>query len=258
VSGDAVHEGSCGLPFLAPGGLLQSSTRTRTPRRYWTDDEIALLRDMYPECHAADVGAWLLRGMDQVYQAAAKHGLHKSAAYLASDTACRIQRGKQHPSMIASRFQPGIVPWNKGTHYVAGGRSGETRFKRGRKPEESRNYLPIGSLRVCADGYLERKFTDDQSIVPARRWVAVHRLVWEASVGPIPKGHIVRFRDRMKTTVLEEITVDRLECITRAEHARRNHPRSHSPELARLVQLKGAITRQVNRITREAAERTSP
>jgi hypothetical protein len=82
----------------------------------------------------------------------------------------------------------------------------------------------------------------------------VHRLVWEAAHGPIPKGQSCASSEGMKTAVLEEITADRLECITRAEHAKRNHPRSHDPELGRLVQLKGAITRQVNRITREAQE----
>jgi hypothetical protein len=72
---------------------------------------------------------------------------------------------------------------------------------------------------------------------------------------PDPAGHIVCFQaGARKTTVLEEVTADRLECITRAENARRNHPRNRSPELAKLVQLKGAITRQVNRIAREAQE----
>ncbi|KYZ79032.1 hypothetical protein PTBPS01_03975 [Burkholderia pseudomallei] len=61
----------------------------------------------------------------------------------------------------------------------------------------------------------------------------------------------------MFTNKLEEITLDRVECISMAENARRNHPRSKSPELAKLVQLKGAITRQVNRIAREAKEQES-
>jgi hypothetical protein len=52
-----------------------------------------------------------------------------------------------------------------------------------------------------------------------------------------------------------DITADKLECISRAQHAHRNHPRNKSPELAKLAQLKGAITRQVNRINREHEER---
>lgn len=223
-------------------------------RHRWTPAELDLLHSMYPECHTQDVAAWIGRTVGQCYQAAAARGLRKSADYLASDSAARIQRGQQHPSMIANRFQKGLTPWNKGQHYVAGGRSAETRFKPGRKPEEARNYQPIGSHRICADGYLERKVTDDPRLVPARRWVAVHRLVWEAERGPIPAGHIVRFKPGQKTAVLEEITADRLECITRADNARSNHPARRGPELFRLIQLKGAITRQVNRIAREAQE----
>jgi hypothetical protein len=90
--------------------------------------------------------------------------------------------------------------------------------------------------------------------VPTRRWKAVHRLVWEAANGPIPAGHIVVFKPGTKTVAEAEITADKLECITRTENLRRNHPRNKSPELGRLVQLKGAITRQVNRIAREHAE----
>lgn len=239
---------------------MTRSRRILAPRRYWTAAELDLLRSMYPECTGQDVAAWLDCTPSRVYQMAVKLGIKKSAEFLASDASGRVKHGKQHANMIAHRFQPGLTPWNKGRDSAETGtghhpNSRRTQFRKGRKPQEARNYVPIGSLRICADGYLERKVTDDPKLVPARRWVAVHRLVWEAERGPIPAGHIVRFREGMKTTVLEQITADRLECITRAEHAKRNHPRNHSPELARLVQLKGAITRQVNRITREAQER---
>lgn len=68
-------------------------------------------------------------------------------------------------------------------------------FKPGRHASQARNYLPIGSLRCSKDGYVERKVTDDPSLVPARRWVAEHRLIWEAANGPIPEGHVVVFLD---------------------------------------------------------------
>lgn len=234
------------------------------PRQPWEPWQSALLASMYPHCHAADVALWVGRTLTATYQAAKKAGLSKSPEYLASVTSGRVARGRQHPSMIASRFPKGIVPWNKGrpgaetgTGYHPNSRRTQFKADGSLRGAAQHNYVPIGSHRICADGYLERKVTDDPQLVPARRWVAVHRLVWEAQVGPIPAGHVVRFRDGMKTTTLEEITPDRLECITRGEHARRNHPRSHSPELARLVQLKGAITRQVNRIAREAQEATA-
>jgi hypothetical protein len=64
----------------------------------------------------------------------------------------------------------------------------------------------------------------------------------------------VLFKPGMKTTVAEEITAERLECISRADNGRRNHPANRDPELFKLIQLKGAISRQVNRISREAQE----
>lgn len=222
-------------------------------RKLWTEQEIETLRRLYPDYSAEVVGKVLGRKPGSVHQKARSLGIEKSEAFNQSDRSGRIQRGRQNPAMVATQFKPGITPWNKGVHWVAGGRSAETRFKKGEMSGAAQhNYVPIGSYRINADGHLEQKTTDDPALVPARRWTPVSRLVWEREHGPIPEGFMVVFRPGMKTAVLEQITTDRLECISRAENARRNHPRSKDPELARLVQLKGAITRQVNRINREA------
>lgn len=228
-------------------------------RNHWSPESLDMLRSLYPFNTAEVVGEIMGRKIGAVYQMAAKLGLRKSTEFLASDRSGRIARGRQHPRMVATQIKPGTTPWNKGLPGSTGlhPNSRATQFKPGRAPQEARNYLPIGSLRINKDGHLERKTTDDASIFPSRRWSPVYRLVWEAANGPIPSGHIVVFKPRQKTSVLEEITVARLECITRAENARRNHPRSYSPELGRLVQLKGAITRQVNRIARESQERAT-
>ena len=237
---------------------MTASRNTRATYSKWTPAEEYVLRDLYPDLPCADIAALLDRAPGSVYQAAARLGLTKSAAFWQSDASTRIQRGKQHPSMIASQFKTGLVPWNKGTHYTAGGRSAETRFKKGEmRGAAQHNYVPIGSHRITRDGYLERKFTDDPSLYPSRRWEAVHRLVWQAAHGPIPAGHVITFRPGQRTAVLELITTDRLECISRGELAKRNHPRNHSAALGELVQLKGAITRQVNRINREHNQRAA-
>ena len=223
-------------------------------QRRWTPSEIDALRAAYPDTPTDEVVRALGHPRSSVYAKAKSLGLRKSAAFMASDRSGRLQRGETDPRRTRTQFQAGHAAWNKGKAHPPRGRSAEKQFK-SRAPEESRNYRPIGSLRVCADGYLEQKVTDDKSLVPARRWVAVHRLVWQRDVGPIPAGHVVVFRPGQRTAVLEEVVADRLECITRAELQRRNsiHTRL-PPEVRALYVLKGAITRQVNRITKESEE----
>lgn len=216
----------------------------------WSDDALAELRRRYPHEPTAALVADLGYSASAIYQKARTLGLHKTAEYLASPAACRLRRGDNIGE--ACRFQKGMVPWNKGSHFVAGGRSTETQFKPGRPASEAANYLSIGSLRVNADGYLERKTTDDPGIYPARRWVPVHRLVWIAAHGPLPADHICVFKAGLRTTVLEEITPDRLECITRVENMRRNSYHNRYPkEIGLAIQARGALIRKINRATRD-------
>lgn len=219
----------------------------KSARRFWTEPELALLREIYPEAHAADVAELMGCSIYRVYNMAAHLGLRKSAEYLASDTSARIQRGKLHPNMIATQIKPGHTPWNKGMKglYMPG--SERSWFKPGQRPH---TWLPVGSYRLTKDGYLERK-TNEQPGNNSVRWKSVHSLVWQAAHGPVPKGHIVVFRPGRRSAEISLITLDAVECISRAEHARRNHPRSKSPELGKLVQLRGAITRQINKRTRD-------
>jgi hypothetical protein len=232
---------------------MTKSRNINRPRACWTPALDKKLRSLYPDNRTEVVAELLGARTGQVYARASSLGLKKSEAFLASVQSGRIARGKQHPKMIATRFQPGLVPWNKGSHFTAGGRSADTRFKKGQMTGAAQhNYVPIGSLRISKDGYLERKTTDNPELVPTRRWTAVHRLVWQAAHGPIPDGHVVAFRKGQFTNVLEELTADKLECISRSENAHRNSVWRNDPEVAKLYQLKGAITRQVNRIKKEA------
>lgn len=232
---------------------------TSPARRFWTPAEVEKLTREYPDRQTAVLAAQMNRTERSVYQMAEKLGLMKSEAYLSSVESGRIQRGRTDPRMQATQFKRGQKAWNEGMKGVCGTHENcrRTQFKVGRPASDSANYQPIGSERLSKDGYLERKVTDDPSIVPARRWAGVHRLVWEAANGPVPDHHVVCFLPGRRTAEAEKITLDALELVSRAELARRNHPRSRNPELAKLVQLKGAITRQVNRIAREAQEQES-
>lgn len=220
--------------------------------RAWSEAELQLLADMYPHHPTAEVARALGRPVGCVYGAANSRGLHKTEAFLASDKAGRIQRGRTDPRMVSTQFKKGQESWTKGLKGVVGVQEGcrATQFKKGRPAHEARNYKPVGTLRVNAEGVLERKVTDDHP-VPARRWVSVARLVWEAARGAIPAGHLVRFKTGMATTDPDLVTLDRLECITRVEHMRRNsYHTNYPPEVRSLVQLRGALTRQINKASK--------
>lgn len=220
-------------------------------RHRWTPAEDAMLRRRYPDELAATVAKNMGLRVGQVHQRAAKFGLHKSDAFKTSDLSARIQRGKQSPNMIAHRFSKGHVPANKGLRRPgwAPGRMAETQFKKGRPAREARNYVPIGTEKFDAKrGVIVRKITDDSFIVPAQRWRPVHTLVWERTHGPVPAGHIVVFKPGRRTTDTAAITPDHVELVTLAENMRRNSYHNRYPkEVGRLIQLKGALNRKINR-----------
>lgn len=106
---------------------------------------------------------------------------------------------------------------------------------------------PIGAERINSDGLLERKVAHGGAVNAARRWVGVHRLVWEAAHGPVPPGHAVCFKRGCATTAASEITLDRLELLSSADQMRRNSYLRFGPDIARLIQLRGALNRQLNK-----------
>lgn len=222
------------------------------PRHKWTPQELATLRELYPTTRTADIAAILGIDLELIYRRANMLHLRKNPEFFARDKSGRIFKGGKLGQ--ATQFAPGQKPWNAGRKgWQAGGRSAETQFHTGALPPTT---MPVGAYRVITTKggkqFLERKVRQ----VPGashKRWTPVSRLVWEAEHGPVPHGSIVVFKPGQRTLVLEEITLDRLELITRAQHARRNHPNTRSPELGRLYQLKGQITRQVNRLQKERA-----
>lgn len=91
------------------------------------------------------------------------------------------------------RFEKGIIPMNKGKKMPAHlyEKTKHTMFKPGRVPQ---NTDPIGTEKNV-DGYVWVKVNDIQNAKKSVNWVQKHRLVYEASYGPIPKNHAVIFLD---------------------------------------------------------------
>lgn len=208
----------------------------------WSAAEHAQLVAQYPHMSTKLIAAMLERPVSSVYQRAQTHGLKKGADYLSSPAACRLRPGDVRGA--AFRFPKGHVPANKGLRRPgwAPGRMRETQFKPGKRQGIAvKLWKPIGTERVSKDGYLERKVNDDLPL--QRRWRGVHLIVWEAANGPLPKGRAVTFKNGDK----RDVRLENLTLITRADLMRRNTYHRYPKPIAQLVQLRGALQRQINR-----------
>lgn len=136
----------------------------------------------------------------------------------------------------------------KGKPFNPGGRCRETQFKKGTRPH---TWQSIGTERINSDGYLDRKVTDTG--YPPRDWQPVHRLVWIEHHGEIPRGLVVVFKPGCRSAVREEITIDKLECITRVELLSRNTIHNYPEDVVSTIRLRAQVVRLLNRKQRGAA-----
>ena len=204
-------------------------------RRLWTKEEIFVLKRRYPHEPTADIARDIDRTVKTVYQRAQKLGLRKTEKYLASPAAHRLDG----VNGMGTRFQKGQKAWNKGLHYTPGGRCREGWFKKGgRSPRWPAEDYQVGALRINTDGQLDLKIKEG-----LRAWYSLARYVWTTERGPIPPAHVIRYRNGDT----HDTRIENLELITRAEHLARNWHRRYPLEIRRLVQLRGALQRQINK-----------
>lgn len=228
-------------------------------RKSLTPEDRESVRVLYSDLPTKEVAARVGRSISSVYQIAYSLGLKKSAAYLSSPAAQRLRRGDEVGK--AYRFSKGHVPANKGLRRPgwAPGRMKDTQFKRGtRKGMAEKNWCPVGTIRKDAEGYLRIKLREwsrgerfgfgNTSI-----WPLLHRHEWVKVNGQIPKGHILVFRDKDRSNC----SLENLELITLEENMRRNSYHRYGKEIAQVIQLRGAINRQINR-RRDAEQNVRP
>lgn len=230
----------------ALAAMPRKPLRRPAPRQFWTDEEVELLRDLYPVTPTRDLAEAFGRPVASIYNQAFTLGIRKSPEYLASPAACRLRRG-DHIGR-ATQFKPGQKPWNTGKKLgPAKGRSAETTFKPGeRSGKAAENYMPVGSEREI-EGYLYTKVSDVPNVPYTVNWRPTHHLVWEEASGPVPEGHVLVFRDgNPKNTGLEN-----LELISRAELMRRNTIQRYPEEMREVMRLRGRIRRELNKRERD-------
>jgi len=210
---------------------MTKSKNILAPRHKWTELELNTLTTRYANERTENIANDIGIRLDLVYRKASSLGLKKSKEYLSSPASSRTN-GKQG---IGYRFEKGHTSWNKGMKGLQIGGI-ETRFKPGSKPI---NHRPVGSTRVSVDGYVEIKIAEG-----LHQWRLLHRENWKRAYGQYPnKDMALIFKDGNR----QNCEVENLELVTRAELALRNMITSIPPEVRKVMQLRGAITRQINK-----------
>jgi hypothetical protein len=220
--------------------------RFRAGKRLWSRADDRVLREIYPHQSTASVAQRVRRSITATNARAAKLGLKKTAAYLASPAACRLRRGDH----VGKRFwfPKGHVPANKGLRRPgwSAGRMKETQFKPG---IPSWRTMPIGATRLV-EGYVYRKVSDVPNVPYTVNWKPEHHLLWTAANGAIPPGYALTFRNGDRT----DTRLDNLELIPRRQLMARNSVHNLPKPLAETVQLLGALKRQIRRRTNHAQQ----
>jgi len=215
----------------------QAKRKGRHRRTPWTHEAIDVLRRLYAHTSTAEVARVLGFRVRPVYAKANTLGLNKSAAFLASERSGRLGKGttKGKPTWFAK----GHVPHNKGKAMApeVKAKCAATMFKPGNRPT---TWMPVGSTRINADGYLEMKVADTG--YPPHDWKGVHRLRWEEAHGPIPAGMIVVFRNGNKA----DLDLANLELVTRAQLMSRNTIANYPPALRGVVKLIAKTRRAIH------------
>lgn len=219
-------------------------------RRFWSDAEVARLRNLFPTRPTKEVARMLNRTVCAVNGTAHKYGIAKSQEFLDSGESGRLRKGHHDGRGSRFRFQKGIVPFNKGLRRPRWhtGRMRETQFKKGeRSGMAARNYRPIGTIMPDTQGFLHIKVQDHEGRMGwhPEVWPMYNRYLWEQHHGPIPPKHLVVFKDGNRA----HCVIENLELISMAENARRNRMWNILPrELAEVIQLQGVLKRKIGRL----------
>lgn len=203
-------------------------------KRFWTEEEVQLLREWYgsADMFVSDMAARLGRPRNMVYQKALALGLRRPKEMQAIGG----RMGAQLDGAKAHRFTKGHIPANKGKKMPPEtyAKAARTMFKKGNTPK---NHQEIGSERVNVYGYVEIK------VAEPNRWKLKHRMIWEEANGPIEKGYNVQFKDGNPLNV----SLENLYLISRQRQLKEENSlmARYPKELQDIIRLRGTVKRQM-------------
>lgn len=232
--------------------LKLEAAHARGRKRRWSTEEIEWLHHDYPNQDTRSLALAMGRSYHTLWAKAGELGIQKTREHEERMRVAAAERSRElQDKGVLPRYPKGHVPANKGKKMPRGwapGRMATTQFKKGLRIYHQ---MDIGATRLV-DGYVYVKVAEVPCVPYTVNWKPLHVLNWERANGrPLPAGHCLVFRDRNR----ENVELDNLELITRADNMKRNSVHNLPKPLVEIVQLRGAIVRQINRRERNANHR---
>lgn len=215
-----------------------SPTDAKRPvtHRFWSEDELKILRQIYPNKLTREVAVILNKTEKAVYMQAKICGIKKSEMFLKSELSGRANLKKEG---LAYRYPKGHIPFNKGKKMrkEVYEKVKHTMFKKGSIPHNS---------KITGSEVLRRDKSGKEYIlikVPNERKLKYkHVHLWETKNGKIKKGFNVVFKDGNPLNCF----LENLECISNAELMQRNTIHRFPPELKGVIILTNKLKRTIH------------
>ena len=189
------------------------------------------IKRRYPNEITKDLAADLGLTVNKVYYIADKLRVKKSQEFLnnweLSGRGRMIERGKKF------RFKQGHESWNKGKsadEYLNSEQIAKmklTQFIPGNQPHNTKH---DGAITLRNDKSGAKYF---YIRISKGHWIPYHVKIYQDAYGPIPKNHIIVFKDFNTLNV----KLDNLLCISKSDNMRRNTIHRLTPEIKETIKV---------------------
>lgn len=203
-----------------------------TPQREWTAEDMAYLREHYPNGDNEEIARRFGVSVSYLRKMCSRRGIRKTKEF----------RSNQNK---ATQFRKGLTPHNKGRR-MSDWCSEEgirklrrTMFRKGHGNKH--RALPLGSEWIRETGVVYVKVAMEGKTC-YDRWKPKHQVIWERHNGKIPEGHLVIFKDGDH----RNFRLENLILVMRGDYLKQC--RDAMPEEIRQIwTLKGLLAKSINR-----------
>lgn len=209
------------------------------PRKVWTTKEKKALIRLYPNTLNDILAVKFNATITQIYHQAFSLNIHKSIKYL-NKYGCRIQKGSQIGKL--TQYKKGATPFNKGKKQIEYmskegiKKVAKTQFSKGNKPHNTKKNGFISIRTDKRTGYITLYIR-----IKLCKWIPYHRYLWEKKHGPVPKNHVIIFKDGNTLNC----KLSNLKCITKQENMIRNSISKYPIDLQKAILLRNKLNNKL-------------